>query len=75
MEQYRDMIEIALKNWCEKAPEHLRKPLELALMSGGHRIHPILTLAWCEASGGCAVSCDGHAQRMLQSITKKVAEL
>lgn len=54
MEQYRDMIEIALKNWCEKAPEHLRKPLELALLSGGHRIRPILTLAWCEASGGRA---------------------
>lgn len=54
MEQYRDMIEVALKNWCEKAPEHLRKPLELALLSGGHRIRPILTLAWCEASGGRA---------------------
>lgn len=54
MEQYRDMIEVALKNWCKKAPEHLRKPLELALLSGGHRIRPILTLAWCEASGGRA---------------------
>ena len=69
MEQYRDMIEVALKRWCENAPEHLRKPLELALLSGGHRIHPILTLADCTVSG------DGHAQRMLQSITKKVAEL
>lgn len=54
MEQYRDMIEVALKNWCKKAPEHLRKPLELALLNGGHRIRPILTLAWCEASGGRA---------------------
>ena len=54
MERYRDMIEIALKHWCENAPEHLRKPLELALLSGGHRIRPILTLAWCEASGGRA---------------------
>lgn len=54
MERYRDMIEVALKKWCENAPEHLRKPLELALLSGGHRIRPILTLAWCEASGGRA---------------------
>lgn len=54
MEQYRDMIEAALKKWCENAPKHLRKPLELALLSGGHRIRPILTLAWCEASGGRA---------------------
>lgn len=54
MKRYRDMIEVALKNWCEKAPEHLREPLELALLSGGHRIRPILTLAWCEASGGRA---------------------
>ena len=69
MEQYRDMIEAALKNWYEKAPEHLRKPLKLALLSGGHRIRPILTLADCTVSG------DGHSQRMLQSITKKVAEL
>lgn len=54
MERYKDMIEATLKNWCENAPEHLRKPLELALLSGGHRIRPILTLAWCEASGGRA---------------------
>lgn len=54
MERYKDMIEAALQNWCENAPEHLRKPLELALLSGGHRIRPILTLAWCEASGGRA---------------------
>lgn len=54
MERYKDMIEIALKHWCENAPEHLRKPLELALLNGGHRIRPILTLAWCEASGGRA---------------------
>lgn len=75
MKQYRDMIEVALKNWCEKAPEHLRKPLELALLSGGHRIRPILTLAWSEASGGRTVSGDVHAQNMLRSITEKVAEL
>ena len=54
MERYKEMIETALKNWCENAPKHLRKPLELALLSGGHRIRPILTLAWCEASGGHA---------------------
>lgn len=54
MERYRNMIEAALKKWCENAPKHLRKPLELALLSGGHRIRPILTLAWCEASGGRA---------------------
>lgn len=54
MERYKEMIETALQNWCENAPEHLRKPLELALLSGGHRIRPILTLAWCEASGGRA---------------------
>ena len=69
MEQYRDMIEAALKKWCENAPKRLCKPLELALLSGGHRIRPILTLA------DCAVSGDGHAQSMLQSLTKKVAEL
>ena len=54
MERYKYMIEDALRDWCENAPEHLRKPLELALLSGGHRIRPILTLAWCEASGGRA---------------------
>lgn len=54
MERYRRMIEDALTVWCEEAPEHLREPLRLTLLGGGHRIRPILALAWCEASGGRA---------------------
>lgn len=64
MERYKHMIEDALRNWCENAPEHLREPLKLALLSGGHRIRPILTLAWCEASGGRAE----HAMPMAVAV-------
>lgn len=54
MDRYKIMIEVALEAYCGTAPAHLKAACRHALLGGGHRIRPVLTLAWCEACGGRA---------------------
>lgn len=52
MERYKIMIETVLEDYCKRALPYLQEPIRHALLDGGHRIRPMLTLAWCEACGG-----------------------
>ena len=65
---YRQKIEEALEQALPAPREgdlsgKVREAMRYSLLSGGKRIRPILTLAFCEACGGDALSALPFARR------------
>ncbi|RMD65601.1 MAG: polyprenyl synthetase family protein, partial [Planctomycetota bacterium] len=52
----RELVESTLQQWLAQTPypANLRAAVAHALLSGGKRLRPVLTLAACEAAGGRA---------------------